>query len=153
VELWRLSGVAHARAFDGGYGLLFGGRWNSRGHAVTYCATSPSLCVLEKLVHVDDPALLPALVMVRYEVPGDLAVERIDVGDLPGDWRGDEDLTRGRGDAWHRRQQAPLLAVPSAVIPIAGSPDINFVVNNAHPGAARIRLVAEMPFELDLRLL
>ena len=52
--LWRLSGVQHAEAFDGGYGLLFEGRWNTIGHAVAYCATSPSLCVLEKLVHVED---------------------------------------------------------------------------------------------------
>ncbi|HSU06220.1 MAG TPA: RES family NAD+ phosphorylase, partial [Acetobacteraceae bacterium] len=44
--LWRLSGRQHANAFDGGYGLLFNGRWNTVGHAVTYCATSPSLCVL-----------------------------------------------------------------------------------------------------------
>src|SRR5258708_39409735 len=61
--LWRLSGLQHAEAFDGGYGLLYDGRWNTVGHAVTYCATSPSLCVLEKLVHVQDPALLPELVL------------------------------------------------------------------------------------------
>jgi hypothetical protein len=29
--LWRLSGVEHARVFDGGYGLLFDGRWNTVG--------------------------------------------------------------------------------------------------------------------------
>jgi RES domain-containing protein len=52
--LWRLSGLRHASSFDGGYGLLFDGRWNTVGHAVTYCAISPSLCVLEKLVHVED---------------------------------------------------------------------------------------------------
>ncbi len=62
--LWRLSGVQYASAFDGGYGLLFEGRWNTAGHAVTYCASSPSLCVLEKLVHIEDPDLLPALIMV-----------------------------------------------------------------------------------------
>lgn len=55
--LWRLSGVEHARAFDGSYGLLFDGRWNTMGRPVTYAATSPSLCVLEKLVHIEDPAL------------------------------------------------------------------------------------------------
>ena len=67
--LWRLSGLRHASAFDGGYGLLFDGRWNTVGHAVTYCATSPSLCVLEKLVHVEDPALLPELAMITLRRP------------------------------------------------------------------------------------
>ncbi len=50
--LWRLSGKHHAHAFDGWYGLFFDGRWNTMGHAVTYCATSPALCVLEKAVHI-----------------------------------------------------------------------------------------------------
>ena len=40
--LWRLSGEQYARSFDGGYGLLYDGRWNTAGRAVTYCATSPS---------------------------------------------------------------------------------------------------------------
>ena len=84
--LWRLSGVQHAQAFDGGYGLLFDGRWNSAGHPVTYCATSPSLCILEKLVHVEDPALLPPLRMVRYDVPDDLPVETIAIAALPDSW-------------------------------------------------------------------
>jgi hypothetical protein len=50
--LWRLSGAQHAK--DGGYGLLFDGRQKTVGHAVTYGSTSPSLCVLEKLVHIED---------------------------------------------------------------------------------------------------
>jgi RES domain-containing protein len=73
--LWRLSRAEHAGAMDGGYGLLFDGRWNSVGPAVTYCSTSPSLCVLEKLVHIEDPSLLPELVMVTYDVPDTLPVE------------------------------------------------------------------------------
>ena len=75
--LWRLSGKHHARALDGGYGLNFDGRWNTVGHAVTYCATSPALCVLEKLVHIEDPALLPELVMVTYEVPDAVGIEDV----------------------------------------------------------------------------
>ena len=64
------------------------------GHAVTYCATSPSLCVLEKLVHTQDPDLLPALVMVRYAVPDDLGTETILVPDLPDSWRLKESWTQ-----------------------------------------------------------
>jgi RES domain-containing protein len=84
MVLWRLSGKQHAHSFDGGYGLRYDGRWNTAGHAITYCSTSPSLCVLEKLVHVQDPELMPQLVMVRYEVPDNLRVETISVVDLPG---------------------------------------------------------------------
>jgi RES domain-containing protein len=150
--LWRLSGVAHARALDGGYGLHFDGRWNTVGHAVTYCATSPSLCVLEKLVHVDDPALLPALMMVRYDLPADLTIEDVELGGLPQGWRKNEALTQDLGDRWHEAMSTALLRIPSAIVPIAGSPDLNFVINHRHPDAERIGVLQVESFVLDARL-
>lgn len=147
--LWRLSGAQHARTFDGGYGLLYDGRWNTVGHAVTYCATSPSLCVLEKLVHVEDPALLPALVMVRYDVPDGLGVETITVADLPDSWRRQESLTQQRGDQWHATVREPLLRVPSAIVPLGGSPDMNVLINHRHPACAEILIAASEIFALD----
>jgi RES domain-containing protein len=151
--LWRLSGRAHARSFDGGYGLLYDGRWNSAGHAVTYCATSPALCVLEKLVHIEDPGLMPELVMVRYDVPDSLGVETVGLDDLPRDWQRQAGLTQQRGDDWHRALEAPLLRVPSVIVPIEGSPDVNLLVNHRHPAAAQIAIAAAEPFTLDVRLL
>lgn len=152
MVLWRLSGRQHASSFDGGYGLLFDGRWNTVGHAVTYCATSPSLCVLEKLVHVEDPALLPELVMVTYEASDGLESETITLAELPADWRRQEGLTQGRGDAWHRARAAPLLQVPSVIVPLVGSPDLNVVINHNHPAALTIRTRTIEPYVLDPRL-
>ena len=150
--LWRLSGARYARSFDGGYGLLYDGRWNTAGHAVTYCATSPSLCVLEKLVHVEDPDLLPALVMVRYAVPDGAGMEIVSVADLPEQWRLQESGTQQRGDRWHAAMNAPLLRVPSAIVPLDGSPDQNVLINHLHPAAAGITIVAAESFVLDARL-
>jgi RES domain-containing protein len=150
--LWRLSSQPHAQAFDGGYGLLFDGRWNTVGHAVTYCATSPSLCVLEKLVHVEDPALLPDLVMMQYDVPDELGMDAVALAELPADWRRQEALTQQRGDDWHRSLNAPLLGVPSAIVPIDGSPDVNVLINHRHPAAGRITIAAADSFSLDPRL-
>lgn len=150
--LWRLSGRQHAEAFDGGYGVLFDGRWNTIGHAVTYCATSPSLCVLEKLVHIEEPALLPELVMITYEGPDDLEAEEIDLESLPRDWRQQEGWTQRRGDEWHQARTAPLLRVPSAIVPLPGSPDLNVLINHSHPAASQIRLRTTARFVLDPRL-
>ncbi|CDZ62131.1 RES family NAD+ phosphorylase [Neorhizobium galegae] len=150
--LWRLSGRQHAQALDGGYGLHFDGRWNSVGHAVTYCATSPSLCVLEKLVHIEDPGLLPELIMVTYDVPDTLGVETVDLDDLPSDWRRQEVWTQQRGDAWHQARSTPLLRVPSAIVPIVRSPDLNIVVNHSHSAASEMKIIAAEPFVLDPRL-
>lgn len=151
--LWRLSGQQHAEAFDGGYGLLFDGRWNTVGHAVTYCATSPSLCVLEKLVHIEDPALLPDLVMITYDAPDDIGIDTIALADLPTDWRRDETRTQQIGDAWHHTLGSPLLWVPSAIVPLPGSPDVNVLINHHHPASATITLQRTEPFTLDTRLL
>lgn len=150
--LWRLSAAPHARTFDGGYGLLFDGRWNTKGHPVTYCATSPALCVLEKLVHVEDPTLLPELMMVRYDAPDDLAIETRGLTDLPQDWRQQESWTQQQGDQWHDSLSTPLLRVPSAILPLDQSPDLNVLINHHHPAAARVSIVAVDPYVLDPRL-
>jgi RES domain-containing protein len=131
---------------------LYDGHWNTVGHTVIYAANSPSLCVLEKLVHVEDPALMPDLVMVRYEVPHDLTIKVVGIGDLPVDWRQQESLTQQLGDGWHIAVESPLLRVPSAIVPIVDSPDVNMVINHRHPDAARIRLMSAEPFVLDVRL-
>ena len=150
--LWRLSAERYARAFNGGYGLLYDGRWNTAGHAVTYCATSPSLCVLEKLVHTQDPDLLPALVMVRYAVPDDLGIETILVPDLPDSWRLQESWTQWRGDQWHAALSAPLLRVPSAIVSLTDSPDMTVLINHRHPATAEISILTAETFVLDTRL-
>jgi RES domain-containing protein len=151
--LWRLSGEQHARSFDGGYGLVFDGRWNTVGHAVTYCATSPSLCVLEKLVHVEDPTLLPKLVMVTYDMPDSLVMDVVAFDQLPADWRRQETWSQQYGDDWHRARKTPMLMVPSAIVPLAHSPDRNVVLNHDHPDIAEIRMQSLEPFVLDPRLL
>jgi RES domain-containing protein len=132
---------------------LFDGRWNTVGHAVTYCATSPSLCVLEKLVHIENPLLLPDLVMVTYEAPDNIEVETIEVESLPSDWRMREGWTQRRGDAWHEGRATPLLRVPSAIVPLSGSPDMNVVINHHHPAAHEIRRRGVERFVFDARLL
>ncbi len=150
--LWRLSGAAHARAFDGGFGLLFDGRWNTAGRAVTYCSTSPSLCVLEKLVHIEDPALMPPLRMVRYIIPDGMSAETISVDELPAGWRTQETWTQERGDQWREALLTPLLRVPSVVVPLEDSPDANVLINHRHPAASDIRIARDEPFAPDARL-
>jgi len=151
--LWRLSGAAYADTFDGGYGLRFDGRWNSVGHAVTYCASSPALCVLEKLVHIEDPSLMPAFVLVSYDVPETMATSALTLDDLPADWPRREAETQALGDAWHDAVETPLLKVPSAIVPFASSPDANFVVNHRHPAASGISVRSRERFVFDPRLL
>jgi RES domain-containing protein len=152
MQLWRLSSARRARDFDGGYGLLYPGRWNSAGRPVTYCATVPSLAALEKRVHVLDPGNLPPLAMVEYEASDDLPQRTIALGELPADWRARDVDTQRRGDAWLEERAGVLLFVPSVIVPLERARDLNILINHRHPRAAEIRIASVTDFTLDPRL-
>ncbi|TIT99678.1 MAG: RES domain-containing protein [Mesorhizobium sp.] len=153
MRLWRLSSLQYANAMDGGYGLLLDGRWNTVGHPVTYATTSPSLCILEKLVHVEDPALLPALAIVAYDVADEIPASHRTIDDLPADRRRQEAMTQHLGDEWLTANDTALLFFPSAIVPIADSPDRNVLINPRHSAAAAVQIARVERFELDIRLL
>lgn len=152
MRLWRLSSLRRALDFDGGYGLHNNGRWNSKGRLVTYCATVPSLSALEKRVHVTDPALLPDQAMVEYDVPDDIVVRNIEIGNLPADWARQETQSQKLGDEWLDQASEAILVVPSVIMPIAGVLDQNALINHRHSAAIRIAIVAVSPFTFDPRL-
>jgi RES domain-containing protein len=152
MYLWRLSSERRARDFDGGYGLFNDGRWNSRGHPVTYCATVASLTALEKRVHVSDPALLPAQVLVTYEAPDTISKRTISISDLPSDWMERQTETQSIGNEWLDAEAEVLLLVPSVILPIANLPDCNVLINHRVNDSIKIKIVDVTPFTLDPRL-
>ena len=153
MHLWRLSGAEFAERFDGGYGYACDGRWNSRGNPVTYCSTGTALCVLEKLVHIEDASLLPDdTMLVRYDVPDDVEFDVTRLGDLPPEWRAVTRITRSRGDNWLRAESSCLMSVPSAVVPVAETADRNIMINHRHQDASRIAISRIERFDYDPRL-
>lgn len=154
TTLWRLLLARDADRFDGGYGLRHAGRWNSAGRPVTYAATSPSLCALERLVQIGSADLLPdGLVMVQYEVPERAPTHTIAATELGADWRDDVTATRRRGDALCGPEGPALILVPSAVMGFARCPEMNAVINHQHQAAQAIRIVERISFSFDQRLM
>ena len=90
--------------------------------------------------------------MVTYEVAGTVASDAVELRELPADWRTAEGRTQGIGDVWLGSRAALLLRVPSAIVPIAASPDVNILVNPAHGDSVALTIVAAEPFTLDPRL-
>ena len=153
MDLWRLSDADYAERFDGGYGLVCDGRWNGRGRPITCCSTGPALCVLEKLVHIDDPALLPdEMTLVRYDAPDELEVEDVPVDGLPALWRTDRAVTMGIGNAWLDSTSTCLLRVPSVVVPVRDTWDRNVLINHRHAAATRIAISRIETLRYDPRL-
>lgn len=152
MKLWRLSNHAHAEDLAGGYGLVNDGRWNLKGKPCIYASTGAALPVLEKRMHVLDPTLLPPLMMVEYEVPDGISSEEIVLAALQTDWVHRQDITQQLGYDWLRSTRTALLLIPSAIVPLDGTPDVNVLINPSHPESAAISISRRTAFSLDLRL-
>ncbi|HRH82575.1 MAG TPA: RES domain-containing protein [Thiobacillaceae bacterium] len=148
--VWRLVTARFAdTAFSGEGARLYGGRWNRKGQPVVYTAGSQSLAVLEMMVQ-DEP-LRARYVMIPATLPKGLKMERIQVTDLPADWRDPaaREALRERGGEWLGRRSSAVLAVPSAVIPA----ETNYLLNPLHPAYAHIEICVGQLFATDSRLL
>ena len=103
-------------------------------------------------MHVEDPGLLPELVMVRYQVPDEIGIETVLVEELPEDWRFRQSLTQGIGDRWYGAGGRVLLRAPSVIVPLRGTPDVNVMINHRHSAVTAIRIAGSERFVLDTRL-
>lgn len=141
--MYRLARAPFA-ALDGEGARLYGGRWNSPGRPLVYAAASPSLAVLEILVHLDlPPELVPSdYRLLTIEVPDELPLARLEA--IPPD----PVACRAAGDAFLQAAADPALSVPSVVVP----QERNLLINPAHPLAAGLRTIRNEPFAIDARL-
>jgi RES domain-containing protein len=144
LRLYRLGTALHP-VWDGAGAGMHGGRWNPVGAPVIYAAGSLSLAMLERLVQRRN---LAGTLLVAAEAPDDLAVEDL-MAALPPGWRvlGSPEAVAA-GGAWLAAGRTALLRVPSAVVPR----EANYLVNPAHPDAARLRVGVPEPLEWGARL-
>ena len=148
--VWRITTARFAQtAFSGEGARLYGGRWNPKGWEVVYTAESQSLALLELMVQ-DDP-LRAHYVLIPAQLPADLPETRIDVNQLPDDWRTIDarDVLQALGLAWLEGGQTAVLNVPSAVVPA----ERNLLINPRHPDFSRIVIGEAQSLQTDTRLL
>jgi RES domain-containing protein len=148
--VWRLIKSRHAAAaFDGEGARRFGGRWSSAGVPVVYASDTPSLAVLEVLVHLQVARVLESYSIVSAEVPAEL-VSAVSPDALPRDWMRYPAPADARaiGDTWVGRAESAVLVVPSAIVDMQQ----NFLLNPRHPDFGRIVVGAARRFRFDQRL-
>jgi RES domain-containing protein len=146
--LWRIS---NHRTLDGRGGLETSARWHTQGRPIVYLAESVPGALLEVIVHLElSPVRLPkSYQLLKVEVPDDLSTETLSAADLGQAWVNDETLTRTVGDQWLTSKRSALLRVPSAIAPET----INVLLNAAHEGARRLKIVSHREYPWDLRLI
>ena len=150
---WRICKQGRAKtAFDGEGAYRYPGRWNRKGIAMVYCASSLSLATLEYLVHLDPDEWPDDLVSIRFEVPADVAraTEVVDASTLPMHWRATPGpyALKGIGTHWAKAERSALLVVPSAVTPS----ETNVLLNPRHADIQRLVVHPPEPVVFDPRL-
>lgn len=144
------------RDFRGELARKYGARWNRPGTDVIYAAATLALATLEFFVHLDRRRIPSQLAAHVAEIPGDVAIERVDLAALPVGWErypGSVEL-QDIGTRWAARRSSLLLAVPTAVLPVPRDlipAEVNYLIDPSHPDFGRVG-VRTVRYELDPRM-
>lgn len=149
MQVWRLFPERFRdTAFTGVGGLHVASRWNHRGTAMVYTATSPALAALELFVNLEPNEVPDDLLMAAAEIPDEL-VEQLDLRLLPSGWRELNNLAcRDLGSGWTASGRSVALQVPSAVV----EADWNLLLNPRHIDFGKIEFIKPKPFRFDGRM-
>jgi RES domain-containing protein len=150
LKAWRICNKNYtAGAFSGEGAFRHGGRWNSAGVHLVYLGATPSISVLEALVHVSSLSALGTLenVLIPVEFEDALIAE---VPTLPPDWDAYPAplSTAAIGDQWIASGRSLILRVPGAVLSL----EDNYLLNPAHPDMSKAKFGTPAPVIIDIRL-
>lgn len=153
--IYRIQTDNHRdKILDGIGAQLRGGRWNARGRPMVYAATTPELCFLEYIVHLDGTPLadLPPLILCELVIP-DNSITFLEADQLPTDWNDPYVTPLGLpqfASTMFSNYNTLCLGVPSAVVPL--SPSRNILLDPLHPLRVQCRVERVLPYLIDPRL-
>ncbi len=137
-----LKGIGASRAY--------GNRWNSHGVHLVYATATRALGMLEILVHLKLQENIPNdRLYVEIDIPNNFKILEMKLEELPEDWNKKpvSKSTQIIGDQFVREMKAPILKVPSVIIP----QEFNYLINPFHPKAHKIQVISTAPFLFDER--
>lgn len=155
LTLYRIQTDSHRETILDGIGAqLRGGRWNARGRPMVYTATTPELCFLEYMVHLEGTPLaeLPPLILCEISVP-DNSIAFLATDQLPMGWDDPYVTPAGLPEfaaiafAHHKTL---CLALASAVVPL--SPSRNVLIDPLHAQRSQCKVKSIRPYPIDPRL-
>jgi RES domain-containing protein len=151
MRVFRVLRAAYASTpFDGEGAYRYGGRWSSSGTRVAYASEHQSLAMLEYFVHLDPEDAPDDLVLATADVPDSVSRKRLEVDDLPADWRripAPPGLAQ-IGDDFVKKAESCLLLVPSTL----AVHENNWLINPQHVEFKEITLNAAEPLHYDPRM-
>lgn len=153
VPVWRIAVEAPTYAandLSGTGAKMTGGRWNSKGTPMLYCATNIALAILETVHYLRSGALPFNRYLVRIDIEDEVWDARQLLDPLPGGWDAIPAGATARmaGDRWARAGASALLVVPSVIAP----DESNVLINPQHRDAALITATTIKRWIYDPRL-
>ncbi len=148
MNVYRISKCNYIRDLTGSGSARYSGRWHNKGTYVLYTAATPSLALLESVVHISR-IVIAAYCMVCLNIPEDKITAFLP-GDLPGDWYGHPpaDHLKTIGDKFISNNKFLGLKLPSAIMP----EESNILLNPNHADFSQVRILYERTIPIDERL-
>ena len=109
------------------------------------------MATLEVFVHTESNKI-PLVAIRAYfsdDLLDDLLIETVDTQNLPQKWQevGAYPQLQQIGKQWLQANQAPILKVPSSIVPV----EFNYLLNPCHPNL-KLTLDPPMAFKFDRRM-
>lgn len=148
MKVYRISKCDYITDLEGTGAARYPGRWNSKGTYVLYTAATPSLALLESVVHLSNIPI-QGYCMICLQLP-DEGIGSISLKELPVNWHKHPpaDTLKTVGDNFVRENKFLALRIPSAIMP----EDNNYLINPAHPAFKSIRILYQRTIAIDERL-
>ncbi|MCO5242188.1 MAG: RES family NAD+ phosphorylase [Chitinophagaceae bacterium] len=148
-KVYRISKCRYIDDLKGTGAAKYSGRWHSKGTYILYTAATPSLALLESVVHL---AGIPmeSYCMICLEIPeGNILT--ITNKELPETWyiNPPPGSLTAIGDHFIQKNQFLALQLPSAIMP----EDNNVLINPNHKDFGKVKIVYKRTIPIDKRLL
>lgn len=148
MDIFRVSPCRYINDQSGTGAAIYGGRWNSKGIYVLYAALTPSLALLENIVHLSG---IPSVeyCLVKWNIP-ESKIAELKVDDLPSDWASypAPGKLKEIGDGFIRDTIFLGLKIPSAII----QEENIILLNPQHPDFKKIKTSDVRNITFDTRL-
>ncbi len=126
-------------------------RWNSKHTRMVYTSQSRALALLEITAHLNGIIEIPTdRYLVEIEIPDALKIQTLSIAELPKNWNAHPPsvLTQKLGDTFVQKLKAPVLKVPSSIVP----QEFNLLINPNHPDAKKIKIISKERLAFDPRI-
>lgn len=150
MEVFRLTRKKYSRDLSGKGASIKGGRWNSIGTELIYCAENRSLAMAEIAVHFSIATLPDDYVMMCILCDKSIKIKEVSVNSLPRNWNSFPPIFKTQiiGDEFVVENKYAICKIPSVVT----QGDYNYLINPNHKEFVKIKIVKREAFKFDKRL-